>query len=271
MKRTRIRFSEWLRAILPAAALFAAASSASAATWVVHVGRNGHNFVDDASGTSTTTIAIGDTVTWVWEGDMQHSVTSGTCPAGGNGGGGGGYGGGYGGGGGSCHDAGIWASTPIQGSGSQFSYTFSTAGTVNYFCLFHQSAMTGKVVVGAAPSSSPCTQSEHTLCLNGGRFSVSAHWTRPDSSSGDGTGVSLTDDSGYFWFFDATNIETTVKVLNGCAISNSYWVFAAGLTNVEVLLTVVDTKTGTQYTKTNPQGVAFAPIQDTGAFPTSCP
>ena len=271
MKHTRIRFSGWLRAILPAVAVIAAAGSASAATWTVHVGQGGAYFVDAASGTNTTTIAIGDTVTWVWEGDMQHSVTSGTCSAGGNGGGGGGYGGGYGGGGSSCHDAGTWTSSGLHSSGFQYSYTFSTAGTYPYYCLYHQNAMTGKVIVQSAASSSACTQSEHTLCLNGGRFSVTAHWTRPDSSSGDGTGVSLTDDSGYFWFFDATNIETTVKVLNGCAISNAYWVFAAGLTNVEVLLTVVDTKTGTQYTKTNPQGVAFAPIQDTGAFPTSCP
>ena len=271
MKRTRIRSSDWLRAILGAVALCAAAGPASAATWTVHVGRGGAYFVDDASGTSTTTIAVGDTVTWVWEGGMQHSVTSGTCPAGGNGGGGGGYGGYGGGGGGSCTDAHVWTATGLQSSGFQFSYTFTTANTFPYFCAFHQSAMTGKVVVAASPASTQCTQNTTTLCMNGGRFAVSAHWTKPDNTSGDGTGVPLTDDSGYFWFFDSTNIETTVKVLNGCAIDNAYWVFAAGLTNVEVLLTVVDTKTGVQYTKTNPQGTAFAPIQDTGAFKTSCP
>jgi plastocyanin len=270
MNRTRIRSFDWLRAILPAAALIAAAGPASAATWIVHVGRGGAYFVDDASGTSTTNVAVGDTVTWVWEGDMQHSVTSGTCPAGGNGGGGG-YGGYGGGGGNACHDAALWTSTGLQAAGFQFSYTFTTTGTVNYFCLYHQSAMTGKVVVAAAASSSSCTPGPTTLCMNGGRFAVGAHWTKPDSSNGDGTGVSLTDDSGYFWFFDPTNIETTIKVLNGCSINNAYWVFAAGLTNVDVKINILDTSTGVQYTKENPQGVAFAPIQDTKAFPTSCP
>jgi len=270
MRRARIRSSDWLRAILPGGVLMAAAGAASAATWTVHVGRGGAYFVDDVSGTSTTTIAVGDTVTWVWEGTMQHSVTSGTCPAGGNGGGGG-YGGYGGGGGSSCKDAAVWTSTGLHPAGFQFSYTFTTVNTYPYFCEFHQNAMTGKVIVQAATQASICPQNPQTLCMNGGRFAVSAHWTRPDTTSGDGTGVSLTDDSGYFWFFDPSNIETTVKVLSGCSIDNAYWVFAAGLTNVEVLLTVVDTKTGVQYTKTNPQGVPFAPIQDTGAFTTSCP
>jgi plastocyanin len=271
MKRTRFHSSDWLWAILPAAALLAIARPASAATWTVHVGQGGTHFVDDASGTSTTTIAVGDTVTWVWVGTMQHSVTSGTCGPGGGGNGGGGAYGTYGGGGGACTDAAVWTSTGFHTAGFQFSQTFSKAGTVPYFCAMHQSAMTGKVVVGPAPATTVCTPDAHTLCLNGGRFSVTTHWTNPNATNGDGTAISLTDDSGYFWFFDPTNIESTVKVLSGCAIDNAYWVFAAGLTNVEVLLTVVDTKTGTQYTKTNPRGVAFAPIQDTSAFPTSCP
>jgi plastocyanin len=269
----RIRSSGWLRTTLPAAAFIAATASAYAATWTVHVGRGGTNFVDDTSGTSTSTIAVGDTVTWIWEGAMQHSVTSGTCTAGGNGGGGGGYGGyggGYG-GGGMCKDAGTWPSSGFHTAGFQFSEVFSTAGTFPYYCMMHLSSMTGKIVVQAAAPASACPQNPQTLCLNGGRFAVTAHWTKPDSTNGDGTGVSLTDDSGYFWFFDSSNIETTVKVLSGCGIDDAYWVFAAGLTNVDVLLTVLDTKTNAKYTKENPQGVAFAPIQDTGAFKTSCP
>jgi plastocyanin len=34
-----------------------------------------------------------------------------------------------------------------------YSYTFTQSGTYKYFCDVHQSAMTGKVVVSAAPSS----------------------------------------------------------------------------------------------------------------------
>lgn len=241
-----------------------AGGPARAASWTVHVGRNGTNFVDDASGTNVTTIHPGDTVVWVWEGTMQHSVTSGNCLHGG--------GGGYYGGGGSdqCTDAGRWPTTGLQGAGFSFSQTFSTPGDFSYYCAQHQSAMTGKVVVQPVVAT-VCVADAHTLCLNGGRFAATAHWTKPDNSQGDGNAVPLTDDSGYFWFFDSTNIEAVTKVLNGCALDNAYWVFGAGLTNVAVHLTVTDTHTGAVYTRDNAQGAAFEPIQDTLAFPVSCP
>jgi plastocyanin len=247
-------------------------SALAATTWIVHVGRNGTNFVDDASATNVSTVQAGDTVTWVWEGTMEHSVTSGTCPDD-HGGGGGGYGG-YGGVAvtATCTESTEWETSGLhQGSGFTFSHTFPAAGTFNYFCAMHQSAMTGKVMVQPASVSGSCTPGEHTLCLNGGRFSATAHWTRPDNSEGEGTAVPLTGDSGYFWFFDPTNIEAIAKVLNGCGLTNSYWVFAAGLTNVAVHLTVTDTATGAVYVRDNAQGAAFSPVQDTAAFPSSCP
>jgi hypothetical protein len=49
-----------------------------------------------------------------------------------------------------------------------------------------------------------------------------------------------------------------------------YWVFAGGLTNVQVEITITDTASGTKKTYMNPQGTAFKPIQDTAAFAT-CP
>jgi hypothetical protein len=108
------------------------------------------------------------------------------------------------------------------------------------------------------------------VCFNQSRFSVTAQWKTPDGRSGAGNVVRLTDDSGYFWFFDPTNVEAVFKAINGCGLSNSFWFFAGGLTNVEVTLTVTDTKTGAVKTYTNAQGRAFQPIQDTAAF-TSCP
>jgi len=60
-----------------------------------------------------------------------------------------------------------------------------------------------------------------------------------------------------------------VKVLNGCGVDSNYWVFAGGLTNVQVVMTVTDTQTGAVKTYVNPQGQAFRPIQDTAAF--ACP
>ncbi|HEY4563258.1 MAG TPA: hypothetical protein VIJ36_09775, partial [Thermoanaerobaculia bacterium] len=70
----------------------------------------------------------------------------------------------------------------------------------------------------------------------------------------------------YFWFFDPANVETIVKVLNGCGLNQRYWVFAGGLTSVQTVITVRDTRTGIAKTYTNPQGTPFQPVQDTSAF-----
>ena len=128
-----------------------------------------------------------------------------------------------------------------------------------------------KSVTVSAGGSLVCTPDATTMCFGGGRFMVQMVWTKPDNTTGSGNAVPLTDDSGYFWFFDPTNIEAVIKVLNGCTIDNAYWVFTAGLTNVQVVTTVTDTHTGAVFSNTNPQGTAFVPVQATSAFPTSCP
>lgn len=104
------------------------------------------------------------------------------------------------------------------------------------------------------------------LLLNDDRFRVEVSWRTNQGTQGEGNPVELTSDTGYFWFFNAANVEVVVKVLNGCGVNGKYWVFAAGLTNVEVVMRVTDTATGAVKTYTNPLGRAFLPIQDTGAF-----
>ena len=129
------------------------------------------------------------------------------------------------------------------------------------------------IQLGWTPSSTPppgpCVPSDTRLCLNGGRFQVEAQWTA-NGTTGPGHAVSLTSDTGYFWFFNAANIEAVVKVLNACALNQRYWFFAGGLTDVKVHLTVTDTRTGAVKAYDNPRGTPFRPIQDTGAFAT-CP
>lgn len=115
-----------------------------------------------------------------------------------------------------------------------------------------------------------CVPSPTRLCLNQGRFQVEADWRTPQRLTGDGQRLPLTDDSGAFWFFSPANLEMIVKVLDGCGVNNRYWIFAAGLTDVEVHLRVTDTRTGMVRTYTNPLRTAFQPIQDTSAFAT-CP
>jgi hypothetical protein len=121
-----------------------------------------------------------------------------------------------------------------------------------------------------AVSNPGCTADGSTLCLNSGRFKVTATYDAGIAGSGPAQVVPLTDDTGYLWFFDPSNVEAVVKVLNGCDVDGYYWVFGGGLTDVKVTLTVTDTETGMRKRYVNPPNTSFQPIQDTGAFGT-CP
>ncbi len=108
------------------------------------------------------------------------------------------------------------------------------------------------------------------LILQGGRFRVDIQWEDFEHRQGPGHGVQLSNATGYFWFFNSTNTEVVVKVLNACSLPafHRFWVFASGLTNVATTMTVTDTWTGAQQIYENPLGQAFQPIQDTRAFAT---
>jgi plastocyanin len=88
----------------------------------VTVGRDCNDFVDSESGSNTTTIRAGQSVTWAWAGG-SHSITSGAC----------------------CTASGMWDSG-VMSPGS-FTRTFPSAGTYRYFCSVQKSMMTGTVVV----------------------------------------------------------------------------------------------------------------------------
>ncbi|MEM9408817.1 MAG: LamG domain-containing protein [Acidobacteriota bacterium] len=116
--------------------------------------------------------------------------------------------------------------------------------------------------------ASNCVPGGESLCLQGGRFRVTTSWEDKQGASGVGQAVALTADTGYFWFFDASNVEMVVKILDGCPLNSRYWVFAGGLTDVEVKIRVEDTSTGQAKTYFNVQNQKFAPVQDTSAFAT---
>ncbi|MGE5412993.1 MAG: PKD domain-containing protein [Syntrophomonadaceae bacterium] len=153
------------------------------------------------------------------------------------------------------------------------SHFYSAAGTYTVTLSATNAGGTNsasKTVTVTPGGQSNCVQDASTLCLSNGRFQVTAQWQKSDGTFGFGQAMPLTSDSGYFWFFDPSNIEMVTKVLNACGLNANYWVFAAGLTNVEVTLDVLDTATGVSEEYVNPLGTAFQPIQDTGAFGT-CP
>lgn len=120
---------------------------------------------------------------------------------------------------------------------------------------------------GATPT---CVASDTTLCLDNGRFKVEATYTSAGSGSGTAHNVKLTDDTGYFWFFNQSNVEMVVKVLNGCPLNNHFWVYAGGLTDQGVTFTVTDTLMNVSKTYTNPLGTKWVTITDSSAL-ASCP
>src|SRR5215831_3880017 len=93
----------------PTLAVLLLASPALAATKIVDVGPGSSlTFVDEDSGTDTTTISVGDTVEWRWM-SSGHSTTRSEPPE-------------------------AWDSG-IQESPFSFSHTFGTPGKFPYHCI----------------------------------------------------------------------------------------------------------------------------------------
>lgn len=86
---------------------------------------------------------------------------------------------------------------------------------------------------------------ERTLLLRDGRFRVEVSWQDPfNGGSGIGHAVPGTEDAGSFWFFNEDNKEIEIKILDGRTVNGSFWVFAAGLSNVGYRIHVTDQRTG---------------------------
>jgi len=84
------------------------------------------------------------------------------------------------------------------------------------------------------------TAPSDTLALRTERFAATARWHGSDGKDHVAQAVSTSDESGYFWFFDARNVELTLKLLDGRALNNRYWVFIASMTDVAYTVTVTD-------------------------------
>lgn len=123
----------------------------------------------------------------------------------------------------------------------------------------------GGAVDATRIAASACT-SGPSLCLNGDRFVAEVSWKDFQGNTGTGRAVSLTNDTGYFWFFDAANVELVVKVLDGRGVNGSFWVFYGSLSSVQYTLRITDTVSGRVRTYANAAG-KMASAADTGAFP----
>ena len=120
------------------------------------------------------------------------------------------------------------------------------------------------------PPTSLCRADANTLCLGpDDRFAVRIEWeTAQESGMGQAVDIGRRD-SGLFTFFDPNNLEMLVKVIEGCAITDHFWVFYGATTDVGFRLTVTDTLTEVERVYTNPLGMSAESIKDLTAFPCS--
>ncbi|HLX08636.1 MAG TPA: NBR1-Ig-like domain-containing protein [Thermoanaerobaculia bacterium] len=119
-----------------------------------------------------------------------------------------------------------------------------------------------QVVVSAAP---PLAQRQ--LLLDSGRFAVEVSWHDPGSgNAGFGRQVGDSDQTGFFWFFDASNLELMTKMLDARAVNGHFWFFYGALSNVEYWITVTDHHSGSVRQYYNPPGNICGGA-DSAAFP----
>jgi hypothetical protein len=77
-----------------------------------------------------------------------------------------------------------------------------------------------------------------------------------------------TRDSGLFWFYEPTNWELLVKVLDGCAVNGHHWVFASASTSLDYRVTVTDLETSQTVQYRHWAGAPLESVADIEAFAT---
>jgi len=126
-------------------------------------------------------------------------------------------------------------------------------------------------LVEAAEPAGACAADEWTRCLGDSRYAVTVDWRSVGGESGRGrVAPAGTNESGMFRFFDASNWEVLIKVLDGCEANGHAWVFGASTTDLGYVIRVTDTATGAAKEYRNEPGTAAAAITDVKAFPEGC-
>ena len=145
-----------------------------------------------------------------------------------------------------------------------FTYVVPTSGSYLFGFGSYALGTYTMTVSDTTPPPASCGNTT-TLCLNNSQFKVTVHWATNTGTSGSGTAIPMSGDTGYFWFFNSANVELVVKVLDGRAINGHYWVFYGALSDVSYTIVVTNTATDTSRTYTNEQG-NLASVADTSAF-----
>ena len=126
---------------------------------------------------------------------------------------------------------------------------------------------------GPAERAGTCEPDEETLCLLNERFAVEMDWWTVLHGGESGRGKVAwegTNESGMFRFFDPSNWEVLIKVLDGCAINEHVWVYGASATTLGYSIRVTDTVTGAAGEYRNMDGNRADAITDSTAFADIC-
>jgi hypothetical protein len=127
---------------------------------------------------------------------------------------------------------------------------------------------------GANCSAAGCVRDNSTACLLNGRFRVTVTY-RTSSTSGNAQVMNFSsaraesDESAFFWFFDASNFEMGLKMLDACSVNSRFWVYISGLTDQGWTATIFDTQTGVSAVYQNNVGHLSSTVADTGTL--RCP
>ncbi len=151
------------------------------------------------------------------------------------------------------------------GSGTQlYRVDLETGGASGRGALSGSPSVTGLTV---ALSEGACLPSTTALCLLGDRFRVTGTYETAAGATGSAKVTELSNEAGYMTFFTAGNIEAIVKIIDGCSFNDFYWVYASGLTNVEVDIVVRDETNGNEFTIHNPLNQLFDTVASIEALP----
>jgi hypothetical protein len=134
----------------------------------------------------------------------------------------------------------------------------------------------GIVITEQTPVTA-CTPSDTVMCIDDApgdhRFKVTASFHTVQGGGISGTGQEIpmaplgVTHGGMFWFFDPTNPEALLKLVDGCTVNGRWWVFLSAGTNVGYTVTVTDMLFGGgTKTYTNQDLKPAAPVQDTNAL-----
>lgn len=115
-----------------------------------------------------------------------------------------------------------------------------------------------------------CEAAADRLCVLDDRFAVEVGFIDPKGESGEEQAAEVipsltTEKTGFFWFFNPSNIELAVKMLDGRALNGKFWLLYGGLSDVEYKITVTDTVSRGTKTYRNEAGSICGKV-DIGAF-----